>query len=257
MQAQIIYKDWGNLPFSVYKELLEIKATSWESNIQMIIEESSLFIGCSPDDPLFDTLEVEQLYEIHKGISWCNSTPPEAFKSDIEYKEVPLKFIDINAITIGTFIDIEHFLKNDPHNLPLFNGFFYRQYKQDEWGNIEFEPYKYNIIERSKWFNEVPVPHLYAGFKKYIKWRDDVVSAYSTVFEDPNWDQIEGEDQLPSEEVQQIKKEIEAEKKKAPHSWIGILLALSNGNIATFPQLFELPAILVFNILSAKKALKI
>jgi hypothetical protein len=250
-------KSWDDINFRVYQELIEIRNTEWESDIQSKLEELALLLDISPADPELESLYTKELYELIKQISWIYKLPPTRLKQEIEISGTKFQLIDISSIKMGEFIDIEHFLKEGEKNFHLIAAILYRQTKTNEWGNVQFEPYEYDLFKRAENFKSIPCTQILGAFEYFSNWKKEILKTYTNIFEDPDWDKIEGEEELPVEEVEQIKREIETEKRKAPHSWIGILLALSNGNAATFPQLFELQAILVFNILNAKKTLKI
>jgi hypothetical protein len=255
MEHQQLYKNWGDLPLSVYKELLEIRTTEWENVLQEMIEECSLFRGISPDDEFFNELTFDQLHALYSEMSWSRNSPAESLKEKIQIGELDLKLIDFNTISFGAFIDCSHYFKDLKENLHIVLAILYRKTKNDEWGNELDEPYRYNLLKRSELFKEFSTSLCFGVISEYRKWHEDLVKNYPNIFEPEGWDEIEGEDQLDPEEVVQIRKEIEQEKKKAPFSWLGIVWELAKHDVSRFDAVFNTPVILVFNTLSMKKAL--
>lgn len=257
MLPTLLYKNWGELPLEIYQELREIRRKNWDSETEKSIEEISLFLDISPDDEFFETLSLRDLAILEMRMNWTYKFPDFIPDDKIVMNEEELFFINLNTISLGAYIDCEHYLKQGEENYPKVITCLYRKIQKDQWGNKIIEPYSYDLEERSQWFKRLPVSKIYGAINSYLKWRESLMKSYTNIFEDPNWDKIEGEDQLPPEEVAQIKNEIAHEKKKAPHTWLGIVWELTNHNMAFFDKIFDSPAILVFNTLSMRKALKV
>lgn len=85
----------------------------------------------------------------------------DRFHKDFEFKGKKYKFIDMENLTFGEFIDIDEFLSRDPSKkiseLNLLMALLYREIDQD--GNIS----RYNgtlVKERSEVFRQLPVKYL-------------------------------------------------------------------------------------------------
>jgi hypothetical protein len=252
-----ITQSWNDLSFSEWKELQEIRRTEWESDMQRIIEEISLLWDCSPDDPYFDSVAYDELIGEYIKFSWTFSTPPKTPQNEIIINGETYYLKPLSQLTLGEYIDINEWFKENVNNLGLIAGCLWRKMKINEWGNKKWEPYEYQIEERAKLFENVPISYIYGVLESSSVWLKDIVDNYPNIFEPEGWDEIEGEDQLDPEEVVQIRKEIEQEKKKAPFSWLGIVWELAKHDVSRFDTVFNTPVILVFNTLSMRKALAV
>lgn len=252
---KLLYKKWDEVPLNVYSEFVQIRNTVWESDIQQMIEEISLFADCAPDDEFFDDITLKDLYALYAELKWTKFTPKGVLSPEIKERRHQFFPIELQNLSLGAYIDCNHYLKNE-QLLEIF-AIIYRQKEIGKWGHTEIEPYKYNLEERKRFFKNAKVTEIFGVINYFKEWHQEIQNKYSSIFADPDWDKIEGEEQLPPEEVAQIKKEIAQDKQKAPFSWLGIVWELSNHDIANFSQVFEVPVILAFNVLSMRKALKI
>jgi hypothetical protein len=248
-------QSWNSLSFSEWKELQQIRQTEWESDVQRIIEEISLLWECSPDDPYFDTVVYDELITEYAKFSWTFSNPPKTPQEVIVINGESYHLKPFSQLSLGEYIDINDWSRESVNNLGLIAACLWRKMKINEWGNKKWEPYEYQIQERAQLFENVAISDIYGVLESSSVWLKDIVDNYPNIFEPEGWDQIEGEDQLDPEEIVQIRKEIEEEKKKAPFSWLGIVWELAKHDISRFDAVFNTPVILVFNTLSMRKAL--
>jgi hypothetical protein len=248
---------WNDVSVSLWQEFKEICSKEWESDIEFQIEVISLFWDVSPDDPFFNEITHNELLGHYKNFEWLGSTIHQPPKEEIEIDGVTYFLKEFHTITLGEYIDMVEFLKRGEDNLGVICACLWRKCKKDEWDNLKYEPYTFDVNKRSESFKNIPITWCYGIIEKYVAWMDDVAKAHTSLFEPEGWDQIDGEDQLDPQEAAQIKKEIETEKKLAPFSWLRIVWDLSSQDISKFDAVFNTPVILAFNTLSMRKALKI
>ena len=85
----------------------------------------------------------------------------DRFHKEFEFKGKKYKFIDLENLSFGEFIDIDEYLSRDPSKkiseLNLLMAFLYRE--QDETGKIT--PYNANEVrQRAELFRQLPVKYL-------------------------------------------------------------------------------------------------
>jgi hypothetical protein len=249
-----IPKSWGDIKLYQYQELLGIDVDSYESDIDINLEEISILLETTTDDPYISELDIDELINILNKLKWLRTNPPTNFSKEI----FNYKIKELNKLTLGEFIDIDHFIStNSINNLHIICSILYKKYKDDEWGNTIEEPYIYDIYKRAEEFLDLPVNKVFGIIEYFIKYKNDFMDSYSNLFEDSNYDVIENEEMFDEEELVELKKEIEDEKSKAKFSWDSIIYNLSSGDITKMDAITNLPLIYVFNTLSMKKALDI
>lgn len=243
-------KKWGEISYPQWEELQEISSKFSGSDLEKICEEISLLLGISPDDEWFETVTLRTLSDMKKECNWIWNPKPQHPRKSIEIEGETFHLKNLENVTFGEWVDMDEFLKLPKGRLSVSAAFLYRK---------ENEEYNYSPFKRADKFNFLPIPELLGCDSLVINYRNQIVESYSNsnIFEAPGWDEIEGEDQLPPEEVAQIKKEIEAEKKKAPFSWLAIAWGLCGNDITKLDGVFKTPIILIFNVLAMKKTLKV
>lgn len=239
-------KSWSEVSYSQWQELQKIISQEWGSDLERTCEELALFLEIAPDDEIFETITLKTMSKLRSDISWIWRAKPTTPPKEIILESEKWYLQDFESMTLGEWIDLDEFSKSPQDNLDVIAAFAYR--KKDE-------VYNYNPIKRREIFQKITIPELLGCSETIFKWRKMIIDNYTNIFEPPGWDQIEGEDQLDPEEVVQIRKEIETEKKLAPFSWLKICWSLCNEDVTKMDQVFKTPVLLVFNILSMKKAL--
>jgi hypothetical protein len=143
----------------------------------------------------------------------------------------------------------------DYNNWPKVISILVRQTKLDEWGNIIYEPYKYQPAERANEFLTMPITHTQWVIDNYKAWQSDFLEKYSLLFHNP-------EDTLDEEPEEETGRErldaITASKKQAiaiKWSWEKLLWDLTDGDITKMESLLMTPVILVFNILAMRQSI--
>jgi predicted CopG family antitoxin len=246
-------KSWNDISLEIYQELHSIKKED-KTYTELLVEQISLLLDIAPDDEYFDELDIDELINIINNIKWIKNTPSENFSNVIDN----LNLKDINKMTLGEFIDLEHFFKDDYiKNLHLICSILYKQYEVDKWNNKIEEPYIYNIYERSELYLKQPIHKVFGVIKHYLDFKDIILDTYKIVFESDDFNDLENTEGLSDEEIEEIKKEIEEDKKKAVWSWDAVIYNLCDGDITKSDNLTNLSLIYILNTLSMKKILKL
>jgi hypothetical protein len=245
-------KSWFDVSIEQYQELIQIEKEKENlSKTEYFIEKLALFLDLSPEDSFFDEIEADDLFKIINGISWTNSPIPVSSKEKEFNGMLPKKF---EALCLGEFIDLEHFMENPDDNLHKIAAVLYKQSRVNKWGNLEIEPYEYDSEKRAEEFLEAPVPPVYNLVSSYVAWRKNFLDNYQELFQGDEPDQDE-EEELEGYEVVERQKQLQKEKVLIKWSWENMIWNLSQEDITKMKSIFGTEVILVFNMLSMKKSL--
>ena len=161
----------------------------------------------------------------------------------------------METITLGEFIDLEHFFKNEyESNLHIILAILLRHQKEDEWENIIQQKYDGIDIykEGDKLLNE-SINNMYGALDSYITFRTNFLNAYAQLF-NPTIELTEEEEEMQTEEdLEDIAK---ADKMDA-FSWEFLIHNLTNGDITKYEEVLNLPLVFIFNQISFRKLFKL
>jgi len=251
----IIPKGWVEIRTEQYIELLSLDNTDYNSMSVYNLEVLSIISDTDKDDDVWQDMDIDDLFVIYNNTKWLLNEPNKKHLKEIDNKELK----DFNTLTLGEFIDIQYFF-NDNYisNIHLICAILFKQYKLDEWNNKIYEPYEYNIYERSNTYLEIPITNIYGIISNYLEWKDNFMTSYTNLFEvEANITEEEMYEGLDQNEIDELNAELEADKQLSKWNWERILYDLSGGNITKFNDILNMNIILVFNILSMKKELKL
>jgi hypothetical protein len=236
-------QSWIDISVSQFVELQSLKA---EGFYDYQLEKLALLADVPPED--FDDYTIDELSEYQKQFSWSNKEPHNNYSKQIgEYT-----FKGLNTLTLGEYIDIDTYLSAGVfENLTTYTAIVYRKTKVNKWGVVEFEPYKYDIFERAKEFEHIPITSVYGLLNEWAKHKENVLDVYSTIL-----DTSISEDEI-AEAHEEDKEELQKEKDVQGFGWERLLYNLADGDITKIDNLLNLPFVFVMNMVSMKNALKI
>jgi hypothetical protein len=140
----------------------------------------------------------------------------------IHHKEVGGgKYIDLNSVTLGKFIDIE---------LQIADGV------QKNLKTIV------ELLYETKIDNDISIKKVLGGVNHYLKWRDSIFTGYKNLFLINNDDGYADSDDFYKTTVEDIK-----------HSWFEIIMLLANEDILKMDEVTSQSVIKSFNWLAWHK----
>ena len=229
-----IPKSWSQVKVDQFIELHNLDEEGLGSLFLYQLE--SLAILTDEDADEID-ITPNELIEILNSLSWVKNEP-----RGYSAKLGQLTFRPFTFLTLGEFIDLEHYFSEDYiNNLPTICAILYRHTKTDEWGNVIYEPYKFIPQDRAALFLELPITDVYGIIQLYLKFRADFIERYSFIFNP----EIDGEDEMDEEDKQ-------AEHVENKWSWEMLLYSLSGEDITKVDHITDLPLVFVFNFLAMK-----
>jgi hypothetical protein len=238
---------WEEISFEKYLELIEVDLNEEYSFFTKSLEKLCII----SDSDEWDEEPSSVIYSSITSNQWILSPPTVNYK--INLNNWSLK--PFNKFTLAEWIDLEKYILDK--NYKNIIALSYRKTKQDEWGNIQFEPYLFNCNERSNEFLEYPITDVFGVIESSIKFRDDLLNSFRELFEsleEEDFETTEEEKELMSEEeIKEIKEQIKKDNEKKHYSWQKLLDDISGGNWSYIEDILNLPVIFVFNMMMMKK----
>lgn len=247
-------RSWNDVSLFQFEELKELEADSNLSGIELFCEQLAVLLDTHAEADEIAWLETEEIFKIMSNLRWLSQEPKSVLTEEIgEYR-----WQDLNRLKLGEFIDIEHYIVEGYSKAPIIAAILYKQVRKNDWGNTEWEPYEYDIEERSQQFQNLSISQICGIWETYRQWKEDFMSKYDVLFEDTSEepDDLENEELTGREKLDQLKETLAANA-RSQWSWENVLWGLTNGDVSKFDAVFGCNVILVFNTLSMRKVLDI
>jgi hypothetical protein len=238
-------RNWNEVNVSQWLELNTIDPEEYNSVFLQTIEALSILSDTDPEE--LEELSPEQMIDIASKVSFIKREPSNKPKQAV--KGFMLKPLD--ALTLGEFIDLEHYAMQFVQNFDILLSILYKRWKTDEWGNLIFEPYSYSIMSRKVLFQDVSINEVYGAVKNYIDYSNDFKKRYENLF-----NPVIEEDEEVELDAEDLKAEQE-EKMFTKWSWEKLLYDLANQDLTKIDAVTDLPLVFVFNMLSMVEDLQL
>ena len=238
-----IPKSWFDIKVYQYQDMLS-NDLNGIGTFEKYIEYLSIITETDSED--WEDMDLDEVLDIIKSIEWLKTSPSTNFKTKIE----GLSLIDFNKLELGAYIDIEFFKKDLFKNFHLILAILYRKTRENEWGEIIYEPYEYDINNRSEIFLDISINDVYGLINHYHNFYENFINNYATLFnQEVPEEELDPVDELTEED----KKEIKKEQERAKWAWEILIHNLSEKDITKYDEILKLNLIFVFNHLSFKK----
>jgi hypothetical protein len=237
-------RNWNEVNVNQWLELNTIDDEEYNSVFLQTIEALSILSDTDPEE--LEDLDPEELIDLAKKVSFVKREPSNKPKELVK----GLKLKPLDRLTLGEFIDLEHYAMQFVQNFDILLSILYKRWKTDEWGNLIFEPYSYSIMSRKDTFQDVSINEVYGAVKNYIDYSNDFKKRYENLFNPV----IEEDDTELDED--DLKAEAE-EKVFTKWSWEKLLYDLANQDLTKIDAVTDLNLIFVFNMLSMVEDLQL
>jgi hypothetical protein len=140
-----IPSSWKDIKLGQYQEYIQyIQQNPNDKPYKMIL--NLLSILTDTDIEMFCRMPMNTIHELHQNIKFMEEEPTARFKNIIEIDGVRYGFQkDMHKLTLGEWIDIEHYIVNSDiiDNLHYITAILYRKVVKegDEYFDYEIEPY--------------------------------------------------------------------------------------------------------------------
>lgn len=237
-------RNWNEVNVSQWLELNTIDDEEYNSVFLQTIEALSILSDTDPEE--LEDLDPEELINLASKVSFVEREPSNKPKELVK----GLKLKPLDRLTLGEFIDLEHYAMQFVQNFDILLSILYKRWKTDEWNNLIFEPYSYSIMSRKDTFQDVSINEVYGAVKNYIDYSNDFKKRYENLFNPV----IEEDDTELDED--DLKAEAE-EKVFTKWSWEKLLYDLANQDLTKIDAVTDLNLIFVFNMLSMVEDLQL
>lgn len=201
-----IPKSWFDIKVYQYQDMLS-NDLNGIGTFEKYIEYLSIITETDSED--WEDMDLDEVLDIIKSIEWLKTSPSTNFKTKIE----GLSLIDFNKLELGAYIDIEFFKKDLFKNFHLILAILYRKTRENEWGEIIYEPYEYDINNRSEIFLDISINDVYGLINHYHNFYENFINNYATLFnQEVPEEELDPVDELTEEDKKEIKKEQERAK---------------------------------------------
>ena len=236
---------WDEISVGQFMELKAIDPTTptYERYIQIL----SILLDVSDEDEMWDEMEFSDLNDMIHEIYWIKTEPLVNGKGVQIGEFTP---ITINEMSLGTWIDLNHFFADIWGNLDKIIAILYRRTELDSFSNIKFEPYSYPLEARAERFKSLSISGFYWLISEFLDFKSIIVTTFSSHF---NPIIEEDTDYEPDEE------DIEEEKLEElanNWAWESLLWRISGNDLTKYDAILDLPVILVMNHISHLKDIK-
>lgn len=237
-------RNWNEVTVNQWLELNTIDELEYNSVFLQTIEALSILSDTDPEE--LEDLDPEELINLASKVSFIQREPSNKPKELVK----GLKLKPLDRLTLGEFIDLEHYAMQFVQNFDILLSILYKRWKTDEWGTLVFEPYTYSIMSRKDIFQKVSINEVYGAVKNYIDYSNDFKKRYENLFNPV----IEEEETELDED--DLKAEAE-EKVFSKWSWEKLLYDLSNQDLTKIDAVTDLNLVFVFNMLSMVEELQL
>ena len=202
-----------------------------------------------------DEFSAVEIAEKFKEIKWIFSEPKGKLKQEINLNGSILKLKPINKVTFGEAIDIFELIDKE-QAIEKTAAIFYRRWRLNDWGNIEFEPRGYNLQERVDQMQDLNVGEICEVLNEFKKFNQTIRENYAEMFEDTDEEEDEEREPWEEEEEEAGRESYEEKKEQAKkeaqkkHGWFLIALKMANNDPTKLDDVFRLSFAYVMNILA-------
>ena len=208
-------KSWSNVTFSQFLDLGSLNKTDYPNLTDYNIDMLSII--CDVEIEEIENLAYSDFLTLEKSLKWT-AQPPKSYNENL---------VNFNSISLGQFIDVEHFI-SDINEVPNVTSVLLGRIPIDEVLKMRCD----EVV------NIIPA---------YLLFREQILKSYPNIFA-PQFENAEDTSEYTDEDF----KEIEDEKKASSHSWEKFILSCCNDDMTKFDAVTDMNLILVFNLYSAR-----
>jgi hypothetical protein len=245
-------QSWSDITVEEYVELNSIdKEVFGFFGVQL--EKFCILTGIDSDDDRIEDVPISVLNKYISKLHFLNLEPSQQVKMTVG----DFVLIPFTKLTLGAYIDIDEYLKEPIKNFSKIISVIYRRKKVNEWGEVEYEPYTYDINKRAELFDGSYIMDVYGAFSELIKFREKFIDKYKFLFDtDEEGDLTEEEKEgLRPEDVEDINEYLKKLETKKKFAWQDLAYKLANEDVTKMREVFNLPLIMVFNNLAMNKVM--
>lgn len=233
-------KSWKQITIRQYLDIISLDINDYADNIAFQCDKISILYDIPIEE--IEELSFDALQDLD-NLPFLKKLPTSVSLMEGYYLK------SFTRLSLGEFIDLQHYI-SDVQNVPFMLAILVRKGIINDFENVTLEPYEYTLQQRKDLFENQYMGDMYSIYADFINFNNNILDKYSDLFITSNDDQDEEID-IQDEE---IKAEIEAEKKHSMFAWDKLIYNLTDGNLAYYKEIINLPFILILNTISMKKS---
>ena len=232
-------KTWQQITLSQW---IELKQLEQEDLFLTDFQIERICVLLDIDNTYFDDIDLDELQALVTACKFIDDEIPPS--------TTLRTFKPFTLLTFGEYIDIVEWSK-DYEQYPNILALLYRELKKDEWGNVTYEPYKYDVFARGKAYLDEPITQHYGVLDDLNRYLQHISESYPNIFIE---DEPIDTKYLDEDEARELIEEVEHEKKNAPMTWAKYADSLADGCPIKELEIYELPLIYVLNKITQRLA---
>jgi hypothetical protein len=245
-------KSWQDITVEEYIDLKSIDTKEF-GFFGAQLEKFCILAAIDSDDDRIEDVEISVLNKYIAKLHFLNLEPSYQLKRKVG----PYELIPFTKLTFGAYIDLDKWLQEPYDNFTKIVSVLYRRTKINEWGELEYEPYRYNINTRAEEFENYFIADVYAAYSEFIVFRNKIIETYKFLFDtDENGDLTEEEKEgLTEDDVKDINEYLKKLEEKKKFAWQDLAFNLASQDITKMRDVLELPIVMVLNNLAMMKVM--
>lgn len=243
---------WKDITVEEFKELKSID-TAELGFFGAQLERFCILAGIDSDDDRIEDIPISVLNKHIAKLQFLNLEP----SLQIRNKVSDFTLMPFTKLTLGAYIDIDKWLENPVENFNKIIAVLYRRTRENEWGEIEYEPYRYDINKRAESFEYAYIEDVYAAYIEFNKFRNSIIDRYKFLFDtDEDGELTEEESEgLEQEDINDLNEYLKKLEEKKKFAWQDLAYKLAGEDVTKMRDVLELPVIMVFNNLAMNKVM--
>lgn len=241
----ITKSNWNDITVEEWIDLEKLKNNElsfWTYQIERL----SILCEVDSDDDIFDNLDIDDINKLIKEALFLDTPPNKNYKREIG----EFSLMNLNKVTLGEWIDIDTYLTKDLlNNFTKLLAIVYKKKRVNDWGEIEWEPYNYDINKRSIEFEYINIGDVWGLIDYLVEWRNNILNNYKSVLTTDDGDNLSDSEKegLSEADIKEIEFDLKKEKSKKDFSWMKFVYDLSNEDITKISHILGCNFILIMN----------
>lgn len=224
-------------------EINQLRREDFNSSVDYKVEVVSICRDIDPEE-IYEWPLPSLIKEFGRVVKILNASPTSS--KSITVDSYTFHKVPFNKLTLGEYIDMEHYLKRPDGLLGILLTLYRQEGRTSPISPIEYEPYGDFPKEREELFGRVRVEDVVGVKGEYTEWVELLHKSYSALFEPlPEEEEEEEGAKTISELVAR-----QNEEQQRSFVWEGVILALTGGDATRYEEALKMPIIMVFNMLS-------
>lgn len=243
-------QSWNDVTVEEYVELKSIDVKEF-GFFGSQLEKFCILAGIDSDDDRIEDIEISVLNKHISKLQFLNLEPSQQVKMTVE----GLTLMPFTKLTLGAYIDLDEWLKEPIKNFTKIIAVIYRRTRENEWGEIEYESYSFDINKRAELIEEFYVADIFGAFAEFVKFREKVIEKYKFLFDTDEEGDLTDEEKegLRPEDVVDINEYLKKLEQKKKFAWQDLAYNLAGQDLTKMKDVLNLPVIMVFNTLAMNK----